>query len=356
MKHTLRQQGFSLIEILVGLVIGLLGMLIMMQVFTVTESGKRSTSGGDDAQTGGAIALYSLQRDIRQAGYGITNIRIIGCSVLLPNGRTLTAMAPVTINHASIPPGDASTDTLLVVSGSGNGAQEGDGITAQPSGTYPRTYSVQTITAFRAGDMVIAQTPNLGPVTPCNLTMEAITTITGGTNNVNVATGVASTANGYIYNMGQTPHMVAYAVRNTVLTSCDLWVADCSATSNVNNPAIWTPIASNIVSLRAVYGKDTTTPMDATIDAYDQTTPTTACGFSKVFSTRIVLVARNATFDKAELTTTAPTWMESGTAAISLEDNDEWTHYRYKVFQTEVPIRNVISTGVVPSVGGGAPC
>ena len=356
MKHSMRQQGFSLIEILVGLAIGLLGMLIMMQVFTVTESGKRSTSGGDDAQTGGAIALYSLQRDIRQAGYGITNIRIIGCNVLLPNGRTLTAMAPITINHASIPPGDASTDTVLVVSGSGNGAQEGDGITAQPSATYPRTYSVQTITAFKAGDMVIAQTQNSGPVTPCNLTMEAVTSVTAGTNNVNVATGVAATANGYIYNMGAAPHMVAYAVRNTVLTSCDLWVADCSAISNVNNPAIWAPVASNIVSLRAVYGKDTTTPMDATIDAYNQTTPTTACGFSKVFSARIVLVARNASYDKADLTTTAPTWMESGNAAILLDDNDEWTHYRYKVFQTEVPIRNVISTGVVPSVGGGAPC
>ena len=356
MNYSSHNRGFSLIEILVGLAIGLLGMLVMMQVFTVTESGKRATSGSDDAQTGGAIASYSLQRDIRQAGYGLTNIRTIGCNVLLPNGRTLNAMAPLTINHASIPAGDDNTDTVLVAGGNSNGSQNGDGITAQPIAIYPRTYSVQTITSFKVGDNIIAQTPNLGPVTPCNLTMEPITSITGGTNNVNVATGVAATAGGYIYNMGPSPRIIAYAVRNGILTSCDLWISDCSAPGNVNNPAIWAPIASNIVSLRAVYGRDTSVPMDATIDVYDQTTPTTACGFSKVFSARIVLVARNASYDKNDVTTAAPTWMESGQAPITLDSNDEWTHYRYKVFQTEVPIRNVMSTGIVPSIGGGPPC
>ena len=41
--------GFSLVELLVALIIGLLGIVVMMQVFRVFEEQKRTTTGGDDA-------------------------------------------------------------------------------------------------------------------------------------------------------------------------------------------------------------------------------------------------------------------------------------------------------------------
>ncbi|MCX7179106.1 MAG: prepilin-type N-terminal cleavage/methylation domain-containing protein, partial [Proteobacteria bacterium] len=56
-------QGFSLVEIMVGMVIGMLGIIVMMQIFALAEGQKRSTTGGGDAQNTGAIALYGLQRD-----------------------------------------------------------------------------------------------------------------------------------------------------------------------------------------------------------------------------------------------------------------------------------------------------
>ncbi len=107
--------GFSLIEILVALTIGMISTLAIMQLFTLSEGQKRSISGGGDAQTNGALALFSLQRDIRQAGYGASALNLLGCNLLLRAGVTLNAMAPVTINHADIPAGDANTDTLLVI-------------------------------------------------------------------------------------------------------------------------------------------------------------------------------------------------------------------------------------------------
>ncbi|HVK95151.1 MAG TPA: prepilin-type N-terminal cleavage/methylation domain-containing protein, partial [Noviherbaspirillum sp.] len=60
--------GFSLIEIMVGLAMGMVSMVVIMQVFSVFEGGKRTTTGGADAQSNGAISLYMIERDVRMAG------------------------------------------------------------------------------------------------------------------------------------------------------------------------------------------------------------------------------------------------------------------------------------------------
>ncbi|MDP3688915.1 MAG: prepilin-type N-terminal cleavage/methylation domain-containing protein, partial [Sulfurimicrobium sp.] len=70
MKKT-HSLGFSLVELMVGMVIGLLATLVIMQVFSVFEGQKRSTTGGADAQTNGSVAIYTIQREASMAGYGL---------------------------------------------------------------------------------------------------------------------------------------------------------------------------------------------------------------------------------------------------------------------------------------------
>ena len=76
-----RAYGFSLIEIMVGLLIGMLSIILIMQVFAKSEGDKRTTTGGDDAQINGTIALYGLERDVREAGYGLNSFNLLGCSL-----------------------------------------------------------------------------------------------------------------------------------------------------------------------------------------------------------------------------------------------------------------------------------
>ena len=76
-----RLSGFGLVELMVAMVIGMLGIVVMMQVFSMFEGQKRTTTSGDDAIATGAIALYSLQRDIQRAGWGISDITLIGCTI-----------------------------------------------------------------------------------------------------------------------------------------------------------------------------------------------------------------------------------------------------------------------------------
>lgn len=345
-NHTSRRyaSGFSLVEIMVGMVIGMLGIMVIMQVYSVFESQKRTTTGAGDAQNTGAIALFGMQRDIEQAGYGLSTSNIIGCSVQLragPPAITVT-LGPVTINPATsvIPAGDSNTDTLLVAYGSSASPPEGNSITSLSGSDY----AVQAYGSFAVGDQVIAM-PSARP-TPCSLTLTSVTAVNNP--NVTVATVVAGVTGGALYNLGTTPVVKAYAIRNGNLTVCDYMTNDCSQ----NNSTIWVPIANNIVSMRAEYGQDTNTPMDGILNTYSQTTPTTACGWLQTSALRLALVARNTQPDKAVVTTSAPSWAGSATTAINLSSTTvasgkTWQNYRYKVFETTVPIQNISLQGVV---------
>lgn len=325
-----RSAGFGLVEIMVSVVIGMLAILVMMQQLSIFEHSKRTTTGGADALNNGTIALYGLQRDIRQSGYGIASPSLFTCTASLSSGGTVPVV-PAIINPATsvIPAGDANTDTLLVFYGNSNGQPHGNPITAQVG----LNTTVQLPGSFNVGDVVMAAPDSCSAnLLPRPVTAVAATTITA-------ATGAGKT----MYNLGPSPSVLAYAIRNGNLTMCDYMAANCGAGVSA---AIWVPIANNIVSLRAQYGVDTSSPMDAVVDAFNQTTPTTLCGWVKVSAFRLALVARNSEYNKTnpdgtDVTSAAPTWDGSAGAPINLSGNAEWNHYRYKVFQTVVPMRNM---------------
>lgn len=358
-----RQAGFSLVEIMVGMVIGLIGVVIMMQVFQMAETQKRASTGGSDAQTGGAIAMSAMARDIRQGGYGYMTLKTLGCALTLPSGVTLNALAPVTINSSAIPAGDANTDTLLIMYGNSDSSPQGDMTVTSPSSTtqYPMTVAP----SFNVGDYVIAlpwgsdqkpsssSNPTTRPSqgTACSLRLVQVTARTNTTITVDnpVSSGVIGSQS-FVYNLGPRPQFMAYAVRNGNLTVCKFMDVgntgkDCSDASLKDDTTVWIPVASNIVSLRAQYGRIGST-------MYNQTTPplqtaaaspTTRCSWANVVSIRVALVARSAQYDRNILTAAAPTWAGSATSPtlpISLTSNPDWQHYRYKVFQTVVPVRN----------------
>lgn len=69
--HITADAGFSLVDVMVGMVIALLGMIIIFQVFSVSEGIKRTTTSGSDALQNGASALFTLERSLKESGYGI---------------------------------------------------------------------------------------------------------------------------------------------------------------------------------------------------------------------------------------------------------------------------------------------
>lgn len=371
-----RPRGFTLVELMVGVVLGMFAVLVIMQLLLTSTSLQRLTSTSGNAQISAATGIHVLTRELAEAGLGISAYTVLGCSLgytASADGAavTLPALAPVTINPASsiIPAGDANTDTLLVLSGNLAGPSEGDATTALTSST---SYTVKTPTSFKLQDAVIAAPTTRDSSSACALRLARVTAISGFV--LSVTQGTANLPIGSaVYSLGNAPAVRAYAVRNGNLTVCDYMAYNCGSstyTAGGVNDDVWVPVAGNVVSLRAQYGRDTTaTPMDGVVDQYDQITPASAadssglpayCSWMRVVGLRLALVTRSQQYDKARPTTSAPLW--AGSAAnmaksatqptlnptaqpINLSGNSEWQFYRYKTVESAIALRNTIWNG-----------
>ena len=337
-------KGFSLIEVMVALVIGMIAVIVVMQVARLAEGQKRTTTGAGNAQSNAALAMYTIQRDIKQAGYGMTSRGVFGCPLTLRKDITLTALAPVTINSADVVAGDANTDTLLVVYGGSAGTPEGDTIVSTGAvGTkdVDQRIGITSPANFRVGEYVFAAPK--APTNGCALTMNAITDVAATSITV---PGIGATEGMSLFGFGPRPRIVAYAIRSGNLTMCDYMQANCSAdectAGNTTCNASWAIIAQGIVSLRAQYGRDAAAPLNGSVDTWDQTTPTNtannqetyAGAWAAISAVRLALVTRNSQPD-LKLVPDGDT-------------SEDWKHFRYQVYEAIVPLRNL------PWMGSGA--
>lgn len=350
------EAGFSLIEILVGVAIGLLGIIIMMQVLSLAQGTQRTTTSGGDAQNNAFIALDTLQRDITHAGNGFAHTRLLNCNIQLPNGAPVP-LAPVVINPptAVIPAGDAGTDTFLVAYGTGHDQPDGYVVDTPSAGA---SYTTTSGGAIAPRDWLI-HAPGA-----CPLALRRVTAgYAAGSTAVTVDGAAAATTATALFNLGAAPRFLAYAVRSGTLAVCDYMANDCSVATatTLANENIWRPVINNVASLRLQYGRDTSAPMDGFADTFDQTAPASACDWVRVSAIRLAIATRGIHFDRNVVTNSAnPPWLGdpdgnndgagdggAGSAPLTLSGVTDWDHYRYRIFQTVIPLRNVAWMGVV---------
>ncbi|WP_342617900.1 hypothetical protein [Rhodoferax sp. GW822-FHT02A01] len=396
-----------MIEILVGLVIGMIASLVVLQVFTYSEARNRNASGGANAQSTGAITLYQLQTNVQRAGYGLSSVALLNCGVtwnVADNSAISKSvrLAPVSVNPVStdgtslIPAGDANTDIIMVMYGNGNSLSQGSEI--DPSGSSGSVYKLKsTTTVFSVGDRVIA---TLGTTADsCGSAVLPITQVTSVSSTDGTVSASSGGAGVTLFNLGPGPSgvnatptptmptngptVLVYAVRNKSLTVCDFNVNDCSLNSKSGLSSVWIPIAENVVSMRAVYWKDNSGALwDGSVVTNDQTQPIDSCGWARIWGLNIMLVTRSDERDKNIVTVANNSAIVSNTSALaSISDgpamapswdvnhdvthnsfdlaqpivlgtddatDQEWRHYRYRAFQTLIPVRN--SVWLVPQL------
>ena len=370
-KPVRAMRGFTLVELLVAVVIGLLTTLVVAQVLLFSESQKRTTTAGTDAQLNGAQALYAIQRDLQMAGYGFTSSpALLGCPIYAKyNGADIatgagtptfaTVLAPVVIDAS-----DANRNVVQVLSS----AKPSYAIPLQvilPSynpggaGTLKTVFPVTSNLGVRLGDIMLAAKFNAARCEAFKVTADP--TADG---QINRADDVATwnptgfptqvyTFGDILLNLGSVlDHRYAISATNTL----QLRRFSASSPATAATP---TDLFPNIVILQALYGKDTNA--DGIVDTYDQVTPTTNAGWIQVRSVRIVLVAQSSQYEKDVVTSANPLW-DVGTATtvsptpatcgaskcITLNVNTtvgtDWQHYRYKVFDTVIPLINLLWT------------
>src|SRR5690606_30813313 len=112
--------------------------------------------------------------------------------------------------------------------------------------------------------------------------------------------------------------------------------------------------------LRAEYGKDngvdngtvasaTFAANDGQVDQFSTTTPANSAEWQQVLSVRVGVLARIGEYEKppasgvCEATTTAPTWAGGAFSAVDIATPTSQDRcYRYRVFETTIPLRNMI--------------
>lgn len=362
-------RGFTLVELMVGMVIALLATLVVAQTLVLSEGQKRSTTNGTDAQVNGALSLYSLQRAMQMAGYGLgATPAVLGCQLKARFNAAdidLGALAPVTITNGA----DGAADTVRVLSSS----KANYSLPYLVSKHEPddAAFTINTTLGVSAGDLMVAVPRTWDAANWCSVF--AVTGIVGGSNQVEHVSGASpwnqaaadsifpvagySESDSILINIGQFGPSIDRSF--TVTAAGDL--QQTSYAVNAPTTPIVENLFTNIVQLQAYYGKDTSVPADGIVDAYDTTTPTTQAGWAQVLAIRVAVVARSAQREKEPVTMAAPAWdvgsaapvvgsaactSPAGSACVSLKlgeaGDDEWKHYRYKVFDTVVPLRNVL--------------
>lgn len=344
------QQGFTLIEILVGLVIGLLTTLVILQVFSVFEGQKRSTTGTADAQVNGNIALYNIQREVQFAGYGLPTFDKSNSALLCPLTTTVntgTAAAPVntSIFPIQINDGGASADSISIR----YAANQTAGIPVRVKAQASTVITVPNSLGCTVGDNIMlnaASTCVTTKVSAINIIANADDTIT-----LADATGVA---------LGQKVSCLGDWTEITYQVNANQ--LERKVTTGTGSP-----IVAEIVDMQAQYGISAdanSNVITAWVDAAGTTwgntasTPTVA-NRNRIKAIRIALVARNGLQEKTSVSSTctstntaAPSGLcawEGTTAnpapplfANRASPPTGWANYRYRVFETVIPLRNML--------------
>lgn len=355
-----RQGGFTIVELMIAIVLGLLTVLIVSQVLVQAETRRRTISSGSDAQLNGALTLFTLQRDIQMAGYGANAIpAVMGCKLNRQFSAAGTAsqvpLAPVVITAGA----NGAPDQVTVLQARTRQAS----VPMQTKENHTdasESFVVDSSLGVTAGDMMVIAPETITDFnsSDCRLFQVAGATLsatniphdtTSGHWNHDDTFSDDMPAKSVLINMG-SPVLRTYSVSaNQNLASSDVSWTDGTTSSQ--------DLFSQIVNLQALYGKDT--DADGIVDTYDKTTPTTPAGWQQVLTVRLVVVARSEKQETSNVTTNQPTWdvgandtfsnvttadCNESSKCITLKVNHltNWQRYRYKVYDTIVPLRNVL--------------
>jgi type IV pilus assembly protein PilW len=340
------QRGFTMVELMVGLTIGLIAVVIIVQVIAVFDAQRRTTTGTADAQTNGGIALYSIAREAQLAGYPLVPATDspLECTTVTYGGTGITGITPVSITDGVSASGVSASDTITLRYGS----SPMGGIQTQITSLTGNAATVKSNLGCSVNDVTIV---NVG-ATCAMSTATAVSASGASPITVTLANTTTAAANANLACVGAW-NEVTYAV-NPATGNLDRTIV-------LNGVSTTTPSVVGVVNLQAQYGISATPSSNTVTQWVDATGATwaapTVADRNRIKAIRVAVVARNAKMEPDNVTTAcssttsaSPTglcaWAGSTASpapTVDLSQGDaSWARYRYRVFETVIPLRNVI--------------
>ncbi|MFL6708224.1 MAG: PilW family protein [Massilia sp.] len=380
-----RAAGFSIVELMIAIVIGLLALAFATRLVVSGEANKQAALGGSDSMQNGVLALFSIERELSQAGWGLNDPLINGCDTRLPapstgnkyallaaprGGASVTPLAPVVIQSVangsdiiSINAGSALSNTGMVHL---SGDYTGGGVIHIDRAPYGFNGTASVV----AGGDVIVVAPE-SPGKQCAIS-QVSAVVEGSDNQLLIASGgnniysdgglgvnfSAKNDGGRVFNLGPSSNL-----------SFHTWSLNANgflmlrATNLAGTSASGAPVTDNIVAIKAQYGLDqragaafdpeggmqVSTWSGTMPDADGDGVAGSAGDYARIAAVRVAVVARSRNPEKpgsngsCTATPATPFTVFGGTVTVPLAvagDTVNWTCYRYRTFETIVPLRN----------------
>lgn len=368
-------RGFSLIELMVGVVIAIIASIIMFQVFAFSERQKRTTTGASDAQVNGALALDAVEREVRMAGFGLSNSVFATCdpaktySYFNPGGSGSTGTTLGAISQpVSITQGTNGADSIRIfVSATDFSANYSPGTTCLRD-TMPSSSSelkVQSTHGCPDGSLaMLVQGTTSASTTAGTCTLIQITHANASSLQIQHNPGTGG--NDPTYNppnsYQNSNNWPAYTVSSS--TGCEAYlvcmgstVDAIGTTFSVNTTARellrdGVAITPGIMDMQAQYGLvagPTGTPTwQEPTGTWAASATLTQAQIQQIKAVRVALIARSGEYEKPTNvagtcdTTTSTANLSTWATFDTTNWPNDWQCYRYKVFETVIPLRNVI--------------
>lgn len=382
-----RSRGFGLVEILVGVTIGMLALLIVYQVLSLAEGYRRTTTAGGDAQSAGMISSYMLAQEIGNGGHTIADAgRELADCANTGNFATSWRPVPVLITDGGA---DNVSDSFAIIAGTNRRLvtplditatyNPGNDITVQSPLGFHGSHSTEASHLFvlidrMAGNCEAATIANWGgPTDPLRQRTPGWNAATG----IVTITPTPAPVNTYpqgqswLVNLGPSDRVrkMRYDIAGDVLRSTDL----------LNPAAVPNPIVSNVVLMKAQYGIDTNndTFVDTWVSAQGAWTDANVLAaplngpalptLRSIKAIRIALVVRSSQFERVRDAEGRAAVGTEASSSADLASNFQTTlfncygvaapactgeitnivipntaNYRYRVFEQVIPLTNQI--------------
>lgn len=339
----------SLIDLMVGLAVGMAAMLVTLNVAVMFEARRRSVTGTIEAQDNAAYAIALMSREMRTAGSGLGPGEAIGCIVQ----RAATggvddrfALRPTIISVGA----DGASDELLTLS---------SGTRSVPAARLIAPYTIDngllqldTTVELSAGDYLLLQSAGQPD---CALLKIAAFGV--GSSYAVLPSAAPGLLPGRVFgtdsaaiNLG-TPRYRRYRVDTRQGLRMESFNAG-------TGEWVGATLAEGVASLQLQYGFDArpgaqTLPQvsfwgDGAIDA-DGNGVIDNGDWRRLLALRIAIVTRSAQRKDGPCNAVVPQWLAGNAKSGELEPTPirvdhlpDWACWRYRVLQAEVPLRNQI--------------
>jgi type IV pilus assembly protein PilW len=337
------QRGAGLVATLMGLLIGLIAAVVMLGVFAGSESLKRNAVGVADAEQTAQLVLTTLSADVANAGHALA-AAAVDLDLCPDTGSIATSVRPIAVLITAGGAASAS-DSFVVQYGASSAAAAPMPLAADaPAGA---SCSVRSAQGCAAGDSIVA----IGPDGRCTRT--TATSVSAPDADGVVTVGRANAAESWpesslVVTLGPASRVqrIRYDIVDATLRSLDL----------ANSGASPNPLASNIVLMKLQYGIDE--DGDGAIDRWASADAAPwdaasvlgapAAALARVKAVRIGVVVKSEAFDRDQSVRYPWVLFDCGQPGAACPGRLAGTlpaQWRYRSFETAIPLRNVIWNG-----------